>query len=923
MADADLSQFIVPAKPSAPPAGTDLSSFMTPPKTAAPAAKPAGPDLSGFMGKLKDTYRADVDTMKTAVPGFEGAHMPRVPDMPHPIKDAAAAAQAEGHKFMEKYRGQKTGGRPPGILDTLAVPGAAVGAALESVSGKPLSQATGLPQKDIDTALLAGAPEAGAAKVAEGLNAARGLMRGEGKAAKAGEALKAEAPVAATAKPAPDLSEFMGKPKAAPDLSSFMEAPKPKASEHVAGPVVGAETDPVERVDNALYRLGGHATADRIELAQAIKAMPEEVRDPKIQEELYHAIEQKMVDPNAVIPEHLQPAMDAMRPYYEEQTSLINKIRARGDPELEPYLEDQGYVARRVKGQSPLMDSGPGAQPKDPILGKRSLVSKAQAQKQRTAGFMVTDQDGKTHFAPEVNETDIKGRPYTSTRPATTAEIEKNRPGLEYHKNALANTIDNVARLRRVDRNLQVLDELKKNLTDAGLAHRDYHYFKNEQGQMVKVGANSKAPDGFKTLPHIPQLDGYSWSPDVAEAVKDYYPGPDEPLDSILSKVNQMMTASLFITPIPHVKNVGTMWTVGRGWDWMDPGAYPRLMRTGSQAMNEVLTLGPKYRQMLREGSALMSGDTATKDFYKSMLELTGNNIEADPKLKSTIQKAFGMPVDITKALYDASHKALWSASDMLMLQRQLELEQKGMSSRKAISEAEKWIANYRVPPQVLKSRAFSQFVKNGTYLQFGRYTYGKFKALGEMAKIASKDATPAERADIAGKIAVLGILSLFLYPLMDKAVQKVSGNDQARVSRGGEMTPLDAVNQLSKGEKDWSGALSSFITPAPLIEKGMEVKNNRYAYSGQNIVEPEASPLGKAAEGAEYAAQPLYPLELGIGALKPGGAAQSAGRVFGVDLPTVDPDVQKAKRQKYGRRTAKGREKKDPLENLLKGLDQ
>lgn len=876
------------------------------------------------MGKLRDTYRTDVDTMKKAVPGFEGGHMPRVPDMPHPLKDASEAAQAEGHKFMEKYRGQKTGGAPPGILDTLAVPGAAVGAALESVSGKPLSQATGLPQKDIDTALLAANPEMGAAKVGEGLAAARNLTRSEGKIAAQAKDLKAiKLPEPPTK--GPDLSSFMGKPKsaAAPDLSGFMEAPKPKPAEHTAGPVVGDEADPVQRVDNALYRLGGHATSDRIELAQAIKAMPEEVRDPKIQEELYHAIEQKMVDPNAAIPEHLQPAMDAMRPYYEEQTSLINKIRERGDPELEPYLEDQGYVARRVKGQSPLMDSGPGSQPKDPILGKRSLVSKAQAQKQRTAGFMVTDQDGKAHFSPEVNETDIKGRPYASTRPATTAEIEANRPGLEYHKNALANTIDNVARLRRVDRNLQVLDEVKQNLTAQNLAHRDYHYFKNEQGQMVKVGANSKAPEGFKTLPHIPQLDGYSFDPKVAEAFKDYYPGPDEPLDNILSKVNRMMTASLFVTPIPHVKNVGTMWTVGRGWDWMNPGAYPKLMRTGSQAINEVLTLGPKYRQMLREGSALMSGDTATKDFYKSMLELTGNNIEADPKLKSSIQKAFGMPVDITKALYDASHKALWSASDMLMLQRQLELEQKGMSSRKAISEAEKWIANYRVPPQVLKSRAFSQFVKNGTYLQFGRYTYGKFKALGEMAKIASKDATPAERLDIAGKIAALGVLSLFIYPLLDKAAQKVSGNKDARVSRGGEMTPLDAVSQLSKGEKDWSGALSSFITPAPLIEKGMEIKNNRYAYSGQNIVEPEASPFGKVAEGAEYAVQPLYPLELGIGALKPGGAAQSAGRLAGVDLPPEGKEGRRAKGQKYARSRAKGREKKDPLENLLKGLDQ
>lgn len=939
MADPDLSQFIAAPKSAGTGSPPDLSQFMA----KEPTQPSAAPDLSAFLAKPKPAapYKgpyADQTVKAAPQDGLRqfGADVVGRTKMraSEAMKSLAERKKKEGIIPNPLQTAADIGDITSVALSPLGGVGDAIGTRVAPGYGKPGSKG-GEERKFGDLAEFI-TPIPGE-KVAEGARAVKGVVKGAGEALRGAKVAKEAAPVAeAAARTAPH--EWPGTPvkegpqravaakveNEGPELSATGRPADPHAPQgsHAASePIVGSEADPVERVDNALYRLGGHATADKIELQQAIKALPKEVKDPKIQEELYYAIEQKMVDPNAEIPEHLKPAMAAMRPYYEEQTSIINRLRERNDPEIEPYLEDQGYVARRVKGQTPIFDTGPGARPKDPILGKRSLVSKAQAQKERTAGFVATDADGKSNFWPsKPPETDLKGRPYANVRQATTAEIEANRPDVRYHKNALANTIDNVARLRRVERNLQVLDEVKTNLKAEGLAHQDYHFYRNEAGQLVKQPANSRAPEGFQALPHIPQLEGYSFDPKIAEAFKDYYPSPDEPLDDILQKINRTMTATMFITPFPHIANVGSMWTVGRGWDWMNPGAYPRMMKTGAKAMSEVLSLGPKYRQMLREGSALQSGDEATRNFYQSMLQVAGREIEETPGAKSQIAKLFGLPVDAYKAISDASHKALWNVSDMMLLQRQMELEERGLSHREAIKEAEKWIANYRIPPQVMGSRAFQQFLKSGRFIYFGRYTYGKFRALGEMAKAVAKG-TMKQKIDAAGKILALGVMSLFVYPLMDKMWQGATGNKDARVHRGGSVAPVDAAMQFSKGEKDWAATVSSFLSTAPAIDYFLELRNNRYGYSGKPVVEPGSTPLGKAVQLGEYAAQPVYPAELAVGALKPGGAAQSAGRLVGVDLPPEGKEQRQAKGKKYERSQARSREKKDPTEKFLKGL--
>ena len=431
----------------------------------------------------------------------------------------------------------------------------------------------------------------------------------------------------------------------------------------------------------------------------------------------------------------------------------------------------------------------------------------------------------------------------------------------------------------------------------------------------MRARSNSQAPEGFQTIEHLPQLKGWSFDPKVAEVLKDYYPGPHEPLDNVISVANRALNASLFITPFPHIKNVATMGFIGRGWDWLPTaGNYGRLMRTSRDAMREVITMGPKYREFMREGAGMQAGDDATRNFYQTMLESAAKGIEKDPK----IGKAAGLnPVEMGKALYDVSHKILWNVNDMVMLQRYMELQAKGMSKRQAIAETEKWIANYRIPSQVMKNRAAAQVFKSGNILNFGRYTYGKWRAIGEMAKgLAGKNSTPAERMDALGKVVAMGVMGLIIYPAMDKAAQMITGNKKAKVGRGGELGVVDAAFDP---DKDLAAKIASVATPAPVLDEAVDAKSNRDSFTGRHIIEPQSSPLGQGVQAGEHAAGLFYPAQLGLDALKPGGAEQSAGRLAGVSLPPEGREGRMARGKRYDKRQARTREKKDPIEQWIK----
>jgi hypothetical protein len=79
---------------------------------------------------------------------------------------------------------------------------------------------------------------------------------------------------------------------------------------------------------------------------------------------------------------------------------------------------------------------------------------------------------------------------------------------------------------------------------------------------------------------------------------------------------------------------------------------------------------------------------------------------------------------DLVKVIYDGASRTLWWANDVPMMQRVLEIERKGMATREAIREAEKHMPNYRIPTEVMNSRAFSQLLQEPAFTVFSRYQH-------------------------------------------------------------------------------------------------------------------------------------------------------------------------------------------------------
>jgi hypothetical protein len=390
-----------------------------------------------------------------------------------------------------------------------------------------------------------------------------------------------------------------------------------------------------------------------------------------------------------------------------------------------------------------------------------------------------------------------------------------------------------------------------------------------------------------------------------------------------MAKVNRFLIGWMFATPVPHALNVTAHSVVGRGWDWLSVPAYIRGARSGAKALNAVWNLTPEYTRMLREGSGLLYGDVRMENFYNMLMKKTWTEQMRDPATWDAYAKSFGLKgvKDLVHAEYRWSRKTLWAINDMLMLQRQFELEMKGMPTRQAIRSAEKDIPNYRVPSEVLGSHSMAMAIKSPNWLNFGRYKYGQINALGQMVKdMIGPKATARERWEAVGKLTVLGTIATMGYPALDALLQGMTGNENAQVRRAGPFALLDAMRGLAQGDKEWAAAVSSFITPSPIVEGIVETATD-VDWLGRPVVDDRASGLGMGVQAGEAVANQFYPAQLGMQAARTaqqgGNPAQALAPLVGLKMPAATPGPS-GRTEKMLRGRARARERKDPIEGWI-----
>lgn len=672
--------------------------------------------------------------------------------------------------------------------------------------------------------------------------------------------------------------------------------PAPEVIEPPPGLTTDGGAKPTaRRIEDVLYKNSKNGTADKLDARQYLESVPKEFSAPEFQERAYSEIERRMADPKAELSPDVQKFMDSpFGKWYGEQRQLYDKIKGHplGDS-LGPDI-DQGYVHRVVKGMGGWQDARePGAANRDPIIGRgRTLSRNAPALQSRK--FFVLDKDGERQFVSDQLADQLKlqrdtlehgqerrgdnGEPIGTAKHATTEEIEANTP-YRYHKNLLVNTVDNVLRLRRVYRNLQTLEDLKGKLKTSGLM----------------VDGKGSAPEGYKPTT-LPQFMGAKLHPKIADVFDDFHGVSEREGDSLklLERVNRLAIGSLFWQPFSHIRNVGGHWLVGRGFDWITPGGLKSLSVDGARAVKSVMTQDEHYLAMLREGAGLQYADRANANFYNVMLKkLTGEQLEDRAGYWKGVAKTLGYKGlrDLVEAEYSASSKALWAVNDMFLMQRYFELMRKGMARPAAIQQAEREIPNYRIPSEVMGSRFMSQVMRNPDLLAFGRYKYGQFRAYAETIKdLLGPGKSAAERTRALGQAMLLGLFAYGVYEYANPAVQKLTGNPGANVQAGGPWAPVQAVGEYGLGwgkeQRDWATMVGSIITPSPLFEGASEAVTGRNFF-GQNIVNRESPWEDQIAQGGEWAASKVGPLELAQQATNPGGAGRAMARqIAGVKIP-------------------------------------
>jgi hypothetical protein len=656
----------------------------------------------------------------------------------------------------------------------------------------------------------------------------------------------------------------------------------------IAGvPVKGAETvlgaGPVRRITPAVsppppagYVLDGAAksmaddlqalrqssVADKAEVGNTIKALPDEAKTPAMGEKLYHAAEDP-AEYAKLTPEEKALSDQHLDPLRQEQFDLALEAKDLGGEDL---VDDPNFMHRIAKGHAPQYDNLAGGSSYDPVTGTKGLPRTTSALQSRTFYTIESPKGVRKVISPNDNGitvwnnrtgtnvptsaeikpgevVDINGTDWKVV-PARTREIEthglfkgdKGPVPAEYHKNAFVNTADAVVRLREVVRNLKFLKEVKA--SPWWLQHAQ------------KVGGNRKIPEGW-VRPKMPQLNDWYVDPKIAHVLDDFYKPGILDADNALRKINQFATSSMFWNPIPHMQNVGVHWAVARGWDWIKPGPLRHFATDMTRAVKATVTQDKDYQRFLRAGGGLVSGGVRNADFYGNIGRQMGMDIDKHWGAWKPLFNKLGLktPYEAIAWWYGKMRDVLWQSSDMFMMHRYLELERKGYSTARAIKDAEKHIPNYRIPTTIMGSRTASQIAQEPALVNFARYHYGMWKSFMHMATDLAKGAK-AEKVEALGNVAALAFMGYVVYPVVDAIYQKATGDPNAKLLRRGAMSVPHALAEVSRDRKSFSDFLQGNITLAPAFKEIMEQLFGHDAFTGQDF--------GGGAPRVEHAAQGL-----------------------------------------------------------------
>ena len=329
-----------------------------------------------------------------------------------------------------------------------------------------------------------------------------------------------------------------------------------------------------------------------------------------------------------------------------------------------------------------------------------------------------------------------------------------------------------------------------------------------------------------------------------------------------------------FFGPFLHALNETDKWVTSRGFDWVPgSGGWKSLAKTGYDAMKEVNTQGPEFREFQQNGGNPMTVHQITRDLVPQFAKALGEDISTNPSKWDPIAARWGVDTkQLMRSMYNASSKPMWTWSDMLGMQKYLENKRLyGMSPAEAAADTNKWIDTYIMPttvgPNNYFGRQISKTLSTPGVSLFGPYHYGLFHTLANLTsdvvktpgKVAADGKLTKANTRALGQLMMGAAVMWGLYPLLDKGSQALTGNEDATFGRRGISQIAQGVQDIATGTKPKQALNNDIFTPSiPLNMAEQALRNTDWR--GKPIVEQGAG-LGQAAtEGADWAAREALP---------------------------------------------------------------
>jgi 2'-5' RNA ligase len=567
---------------------------------------------------------------------------------------------------------------------------------------------------------------------------------------------------------------------------------------------------------------------------------------PKEQESVYHAVESGrsagLTDQEKILKsEFVEPIKNMNQALHEELTGY-------GWGELYP---DTGYIHRIVQGKPGRLESaakGEGG-------GKGNILSKATPSTKQRSMFALEHADGhrmvvhkeagrvtafdagkavevgtyKGGLQPGGKFTDKDGQDWTLQQ-ATTKEIEE-ATDLRYYKNAMAVTaLDNLELQRAVD------------------AARFLEGFKNRpefSSVAIKADSGEPIPKGWKQS-QVPQFRGYAFEPRTREVLDEFYDRlANYQPPGFLEKIGDFLQTSVLLNPLMHVANMADIWATERGalrmaQIWKGDNS----LRAGMRALRAVTTRNDDYLEALRQGAPMMSHKLLVRDLNRAFQDVLAGEVANDSGLGAKVREAMALPLGLNpvEAIRGASHAGAFMSNDIFVLQSVYDkMETSGMSFQQALRQTMRTFPEYRVPTRVADQKWLADLMKNRLMTWFSGYHYGKWKAFRNMAADSVRPgASPEDRTWALSRLAMLGLLVAVVYPALQEAAKRLSGDKNAHVKRFGLSSTIQNVIDVGEGKKSPTMALESELTPSALIRAGAEIATNQ-DYRRNYVYDPTA----------------------------------------------------------------------------------